>query len=123
MDERTTFSSMGERYSKGEIAQHEFISYFEAFKSGLLNLRDEFKNKIEPAIYFNPDNKKLAEKSAMFMAIYDDYEKGIEAIEKALMENKKELFQKGYTAILASTEKLNSLKSEIADIMKTMTPI
>jgi hypothetical protein len=123
MTEKSTFTAMGEKYMKSEITGDEFTSFFEIFKTGLLAVKDEFKNKIEPAIYFNPDNKKLAEKSVVFMSIYDDYEKGIAAIEKALHDENREHFQKGYTTILSSTEKLNALRKDVTDIMNTMTPI
>jgi len=123
MDERTTFSSMGEKFQKGEIGKDEFSAFFETFSSGLTAVKEEFKSKVEPAIYFNPDTKKLAEKSAAFMAIFDEYEKGIQNVDKALSSDDMNLFGQGYKAIVSATAKLDSLRGEIGEIMKTMSPI
>jgi len=123
MEERTTFSSLGEKFRKGEIGRDEFTTFFTNFSSGLTAVKEEFKSKVEPAIYFNPDTKKLAEKSAAFMAIFDEYEKGIQNVEKALSSDDMALFDRGFKTIVSATEKLDSLRGEIGEIMKTMTPI
>ena len=123
MDGKNTFSGMGEGFINKEVTPEEFISFFKSFKVGMLTLKEEFKNKIEPAIYFNPDNKKLAEKSAAFMSIFDEIERGIASVEDSLNNDQYERFEDGYRLILSSTEKLNALREEIVGIMKTMTPM
>jgi exonuclease VII small subunit len=107
---------------KKEATPEEFIAFFKMFTSSMRVVKEEFKNKIEPAIYFNPDNKKLAEKSAAFMAIFDEIENGISTVEGSLNNDRPEDFEKGYRLILQSTEKLNTLRGEITEIMKTMSP-
>jgi hypothetical protein len=123
MEERTTFSSLGEKFKKGEIGKDEFTAFFNTFSCGLTAVKEEFKSKVEPAIYFNPDTKKLAEKSAAFMAIFDEYEKAIQNVEKALSTDDMTLFDRGFKTIVSATEKLDSLRGEIGEIMKTMSPI
>gem|GEM_PF-2047573 len=123
MEERTTFSSMAEKFQKGELGKDEFAAFFSAFSSGLATVKEEFKSKVEPAIYFNPDTKKLAEKSAAFMTIFEEYDKGIQNVEKALSTDDMVLFEQGARTLANATEKLNSLREEIGEIMKSMSPI
>lgn len=123
MDNRNTLTGMGEGFMKKDVTPEEFIAFFKNFKQSMIALKEEFKNKIEPAIYFNPDNRKLAEKSAIFMSIFDNIENGIATVEDSLNNNQPEKFEKGYRLILSSTEELNELRGEIIGIMNTMTPM
>ena len=123
MDNKNTFTGMGEGFLKQEVTPDEFVAFFRSFKLSMTAVREEFKNKIEPAIYFNPDNKKLAEKSAAFMGIFDEIEAGIRTVEESLDNDVPAKFEQGYQLILASTGKLNTLRDEILEIMKTMTPM
>jgi hypothetical protein len=123
MDSNNTFTGMGEGFLKQEVTPEEFVAFFRSFKLSMTAVREEFKNKIEPAIYFNPDNKKLAEKSAAFMGIFDEIDAGIRTVEESLNNDEPAKFEQGYRIILSSTEKLNALREEIIEIVKTMTPM
>ncbi|MDQ7825049.1 MAG: hypothetical protein RDV48_19770 [Candidatus Eremiobacteraeota bacterium] len=123
MTTRITFTTMGKNYLEGAMSEEDFAAYFEGFVPSLMLFRDEFKQKIEPAIFFNPDSKKLAEKSAAFTAIFDGMERGVALIKESLSAKEKKRFEKGYRMIIDSTEKLAALKTEVSEIMKTMSPL
>jgi hypothetical protein len=122
MNTRTTLKDWSEGFLKGEVSKDEMSTFMAAFRSGIEGLRSDYKSKIEPTIYFNPDTKKLAEKGMAFSGIFDEFEKGITDMEKALEGDDRGLFEKSYQAIIASSDRLNSLKSEVAEIMNTISP-
>lgn len=117
-----TLSEFGDKFIKGQVTTDEFVKFLNSFKQNIATVRDEFKNKVEPAIYFNPDTKKLAEKSATFMSIFDDIENAIHTLESAIEKDEKEKFAVGFNEIIDATNKLHLLKDEIGGIMKTMNP-
>ncbi len=123
MNIRVTLKDWSEDYLKGEVQKEDMKTFMANFRAGIEAVREEYKKKIEPSIYFQPDTKKLAEKGMAFTEIFDEFEKGITDMEKALAGDDRALFEKAYRGILTCSDRLNALKEDVAEIMKTMSPL
>ncbi len=115
MEERITLTVMGKKFIEEKISKEEFSDFFENFKTGLKSIQDEFKNTVEPSIYFNADSKKISEKSAVFSSLHEEMGRGVRVIESSLEEPVNiEKFKKGYQTILLTADKLENFKKDIS---------
>ena len=123
MEERITLTNMGKKFIDGQITKEEFVSFFEGFKSGIANIREELKTSVEPMIYNNPDSKKISEKSNTLISFFDDMDRGIRVIETSISEPADmEKFKRGYQTILTASDKMESFKQDIS-VLANSTPM
>lgn len=113
-NERRTFTTEGKKFLDGKITKEEFEAFFSEFKSSLDSINKEFEKAVSPALYFNEDSKKISDQHEKFKSIYEDMDRGIRIVDSALLLNNMTKFQKGYSTITATADRLSQLKSDIS---------
>ncbi len=113
-DERRTFTTEGKKFLDGKITKEEFEVFFSEFKSTMESINKEFEKAVSPALYFNEDSKKISDQHEKFKSIYEDMDRGIRIVDSALLLNNMTKFQKGYSTITSTADRLSQLKSDIS---------
>ena len=97
-----------------EFTKEEFEVFFSEFKSTMESINKEFEKAVSPALYFNEDSKKISDQHEKFKSIYEDMDRGIRIVDSALLLNNMTKFQKGYSTITSTADRLSQLKSDIS---------
>ena len=122
MTQKLTFKELRLKYlEKKDVSSQDVLDFLQTLRVNFFSIKTEFKNKIEPAVFFNQDTKKLAQKCTAFMSIFDEIELGIKNLEESVSNEKD--FEASFDSFAKTVEKLDNLKEEITELMKTMSPI
>lgn len=113
-NERRTFTTEGKKFLDGKITKEEFEAFFSEFKSSMDSINKEFEKAVSPALYFNEDSKKISDQHEKFKSIYEDMDRGIRIVDSALLLNNMTKFQKGYSTITSTADRLSQLKADIS---------
>ena len=119
-DERRTFTTEGKKFLDGKMTKEEFEAFFSEFKSSMDSINKEFEKAVSPALYFNEDSKKISDQHEKFKSIYEVMDRGIRIVDSALLLNDMTKFQKGYSTITSTADKLSALKSDISALSNSI---